>query len=452
MPRRVGRIVQMQQNSGAGAAVLTNERWRSAAPIISKGRVVFSAFDSDVLSCLDLRTGQLFWSEPRKPGDLYVGGLVDDRVLIVSKDGVRAIQLMGEPSPNLPSGARETVKYAWKDLKTGMPSGHGATLKGGVFYLPLASTPESNLPEVWAIDTKEGKVVDRLTYRRKDSLGESRPMLGNLVFHEGQLFSQSATDLIVFPLVERKTQEMNELLTANPKDPIGLLSKGELLLSQSKWAEALEILRLADKNNPPEAIQERLREKLYQTTTELLRRDFSANENLLTDYEKLLELPIDTDDPNHRQRLVDEQFRRRSLYLCLLAKGREQQGRLAEAFDKYREFATLGGGKQLVAIYDEPNGQTRPDIWARGRIDAMFRKATNPATRKPLEERVEKEWAATRNGNDLNALREFISVFGPYFDAGREAQFVLADQLLKSNNDEQLREAQTILMKLWATA
>ncbi|MGL4421152.1 MAG: hypothetical protein ACRCZF_10840, partial [Gemmataceae bacterium] len=153
-----------------------------------------------------------------------------------------------------------------------------------------------------------------------------------------------------------------------------------------------------------------------------------------------------------RQRLVDEQFRRRSLYLCLLAKGREQQGRLAEAFDKYREFATLGGGKQLVAIYDEPNGQTRPDIWARGRIDTMFRKATNPATRKPLEERVEKEWSATRNGNDLNALREFISVFGPYFDAGREAQFVLADQLLKSNNDEQLREAQTILMKLWATA
>jgi len=94
----------------------------------------------------------------------------------------------------------------------------------------------------------------------------------------------------------------------------------------------------------------------------------------------------------------------------------------------------------------------RPDVWARGRIESMIRKATNAEARKSLEDRVGKEWNVVKDGGDLKRLREFVSVFGPYFQSGAEAQFLLADKLLQTNNEADAREAQTHLSQLRATA
>ena len=137
--------------------------------------------------------------------------------------------------------------------------------------------------------------------------------------------------------------------------------------------------------------------------------------------------------------------------MSLVARGRERQGKLAEAFDHYRAFASLGDNKQLVSISDEPNGQTRPDVWARGRIDAMIRNVKDPTAQKTLDQRVQKEWDALRATNDLVRLREFVKMFGPFFMSGREAQLLLADLLMQTNNEDDTREAQTQLMQLYAT-
>lgn len=443
----------MPVGAGGGQSQLSQDRWRAAAPIISKGRVVFAAFDSDAVNCLDLRTGALIWSEPRRPGDLYVGGLVGDKVLVVGKESVRAIDLAGDPVANpTPAGPKETVKYAWKDVRIGTPAGHGTASKGGVYYIPLAATPDAARPEVWAIDVERGKVTDKIAYRKKENGGDGKPLLGNLVFHEGQLYSQSPTELVAFPLRDQKKGEMTRLLKANPHDPVGLVARGELSLESGQWKEAVADFQEARKNHPPPSVRDRLRDKLYQAYTELLREDFNAGEQYLPEYERLCDVPLDTDDPNLRQKLADEQFKRKALYLRLLARGRENQGKLVEAFDRYREFAALGAGKQLVAIDDQPNGLTRPDVWARGRIQAMIRGAKDPAARKPLEDRVAREWEAVRAANDLPRLREFVTVFGPYFAAGRDGELLLARRLLETNNDDDLREAQAILLQLWATA
>jgi outer membrane protein assembly factor BamB/predicted negative regulator of RcsB-dependent stress response len=441
-----------QPGLGGGQSQLTADRWRAAAPIISNGRVVFAAFDSDAINCLDLRTGTVLWTEPRRPGDLYVGGVIDDKVIVVGKESVRAIHLVGETIANpTPGGPKETPRFAWKDLRIGTPAGHGAASQGGIYYIPLATTPDNNDPAVWAIDVTKGEVVGKATYRQKEIPGEPKPMLGNLVFHEGQLFSQSPTEIAVFPLLELKEKEMNRLLKENPKDPVGLVARGELLLDRGKWREAVADFQEAQRNNPPDSIRQRLRDKLYVAYTELLRKDFSAAESFLPEYEQLCEVPIDTDDPDLRQKLIDEQFKRQTLYLALLAKGRESQGRLAEAFDHYRKFAALGDGKQLVSVYDEPNTLIRPDVWSRGRIEAMIRSAKDPAVRGPLEQRVANEWEAIRSANDLPRLREFVQVFGPYFKAGREGQLLLAQRLIETNNEDDIRDAQKILLQVRAT-
>ena len=101
---------------------------------------------------------------------------------------------------------------------------------------------------------------------------------------------------------------------------------------------------------------------------------------------------------------------------------------------------------------DEPNVKMRPDVWARGRIEAMIRRAGTPDAKKSLEARVVKEWDAVKGGTDLKKLREFVAVFGPFFDSGREAQFKLADVLLSTNNEADAREAQTHLSQLRVTA
>jgi tetratricopeptide (TPR) repeat protein len=408
-----GRIGMGNMAVNQGGSPLPTDRWRAAAPVVSNGRVVFAAYDSESVDCLDLRTGDLLWTEPRRNTDLYVGGLVGDKVVIVGKESVRAVKLVGRPREKAGTSGREEAVAAWPDLRVGTPAGHGAASKGGVYYLPLANTPDGSQPEVWAIDVENGQVLAKTAYRKREAEGAgSKPTLGNLVFHEGQLFAQGPTELVGFPLIDRKKREMDERLLANPKDPVGLLARGELNLDDGKLIDAVRDLKEADRNGPPDDLRPRLRDKLYQAYTELLRKDFTAGEPFLAEYRALCDVPADTDDPNALQRLKDEQFRRKTLFLVLLAKGREKQGRLAEAFDHYREFAGLGDNKQLVTIYDEPIGQTRPDVWARGRIEAMLRAATDPAARKPLDERVAAAWAEVKGTDDTDKLREFVRVFG----------------------------------------
>src|SRR5205807_10405252 len=83
---------------------------------------------------------------------------------------------------------------------------------------------------------------------------------------------------------------------------------------------------------------------------------------------------------------------------------------------------------------------------------SMIRRTADPASRKVLEERVRKEWEQVKDGNDLNRLREFVVVFGPYFPEGAEAELKLAEMLLATNNEAEAREAQGLLAHLRATA
>ena len=138
------------------------------------------------------------------------------------------------------------------------------------------------------------------------------------------------------------------------------------------------------------------------------------------------ELPADANEsPEDKIKREDETKRRKRLHYYLLARGRETQGKLGEAFDHYLALANLGEGKQLIEMPNEPNVKMRPDVWARGRIETMIRSATTAEAKKSLEDRVNKEWNAVKDANDLKKLREFVAVFGPFFESGREAQFKL---------------------------
>ena len=72
---------------------------------------------------------------------------------------------------------------------------------------------------------------------------------------------------------------MDRLLAANPKDPIGLLTRGELLLDEGKLKQAVADFKESERNNLPPEKRPLLREKLYLAYTDTHPQRFRAARN-----------------------------------------------------------------------------------------------------------------------------------------------------------------------------
>ncbi|HLW65198.1 MAG TPA: PQQ-binding-like beta-propeller repeat protein, partial [Gemmataceae bacterium] len=398
---------------------LQNERWYTSAPAISDGRVVFTAHDTNAVHCLSLRDGNELWTAPRAAGDLYMAGVFNGKVLIVGKDSIRALDL------------KDGGKKVWEE-RIGMPSGQGVAANNH-YYLPLKNGVSSPEPEICAIDINTGKAIHTKSRRHE--------VPGNLLFYEGDIFSQGIYTVSAFPQLQSKLTEMNARLEKNPKDPVGLLDRGELRLDKGELVPAIADLRTALDCQPPAELRTKARQKLYEALTEIFQKDFNKAEEFLSLYQDLCLKEVSG----------EEKVKRQSNYLCLLGKGREHQGKLVDAFDAYMEFGQLNGGKELVPSIDEPGTMAAPDVWARGRILAMISKAS-PEQKKPLEERIARQWASVKDTGDLEKIRGFVKVFGSISKAGEEARLQLCEQLMTKGTPEDLRDAELQLDLLSLTA
>ena len=209
--------------------------WRSPAPVVSGAAVVVAPPDGDSLSCIDLKTGDLTWKEPHQEGDLFLAGVFDGRVLVVGKKICRA--------HNLSDG-----KVLWT-LDAGLPAGQGAAA-GGVYYLPLREAAATKRPEVCAIDLATGKVLAHARMRVRGGAGDVGA-LGNLLFSGGAMISQTTTEVVAYPLLKAKLEQMDAALAKNPDDPEGLYSRAELRFEQGESAAAVDDLRKVIDGKPP---------------------------------------------------------------------------------------------------------------------------------------------------------------------------------------------------------
>jgi len=163
---------------------LINE-WKATAPAVTEGKVVFAAPDARRLECLDMHTGRVLWAHVRGKDDLYLAGAFERNVLIVSKDGCRALKL-------------EDGSDAWKVEETGMPSGQGVAA-GGIYYLPLAGDAERKTPGILLLTIAKGTVVRRIALEKQDGRDQ---VPGNLIFADGQLLSQAVDTVAAYPVVK----------------------------------------------------------------------------------------------------------------------------------------------------------------------------------------------------------------------------------------------------------
>ncbi len=415
-PRRGGRYPQP-----AMAAT-----WANSAPMVRDGKVVFTAPDGKHIHCLNLRDGSPLWKEDKSAEDLYLAGIYDGKVLLVGKDSCRAL--------NLKDG-----KQAWS-VATAQPSGRGVASKNNIYYLPTRTG------EVLAINLETREIA-----RSKSPEGE---VPGNLIFHDGDVLSQTMTAVLAYPQLEVMERQIAEKLKNNPNDPDGLTKLGEYLLFQGKLTEAADNLRKAMKNDPPEHLNRLARRNLHEALTGLLERNFNQYQDSLEELKGLLPIPESANETDEaKAKRLEEQRDRDARFLRLVAKGREEQAfsgqpeKLQDAFDAYLKFAALGS-TELIAIPEEAGTRVLPELWAQGRISAMIRRAgkEKPEIKKALEDALQAQWRKAEKEDSLEALRSFVTLFGPLSEQGQKAKLLLADKLIEAKLNV---EAETTLWALY---
>ncbi len=403
-----------------------NNHWKVSAPIIQDGKVVFAAPDGQRIYCLNLRDGSRIWDQRQQEGDLYLGGVYNGKVIVVGKQYVRAIGL-------------SKGDEVWK-LEAGLPSGQGVA-SGDTYYLPLKQSSKAKEPEIFAIDMEKGFIHAHTRSRKKTDGAIEVP--GNLVFFEGAVISQGVLEIVAYPQLKARLAEIDERIKANPNSPEVLTERGDLRLDRGDLQGAVEDLSNALKNSPPPELKAQARAKLFDTLTEFLQRNFNAAEKYVGHYEELCTVDLsDAATAEEKDLRMTETRRRRANYLFLVAKGKQLQGKLVEAFEKYQEFGAVAGGtSELFTVSDEPTVKAAPDVWAQGRIAAMVMEAT-PEQRAPLEYLITKKWADVQKSNDTEELRKFVGVFGNLFAVGKEARFKLAEKLMDGTDPVALLDAE----------
>lgn len=397
--------------------------WKACAPIVRDGKVVFTAPDADSVRCLDLRDGSLVWKAARTEDDLHVGAVVAGKVVVVGRTSCRAFRLAtGEP--------------LWRHA-TGEPSGLGEA-DGHVFYLPLKKGA------ILALNVDDPNASSRIDCR-------SGGAPGNLLFHQGFLWSQGVLTVAAYPQLAARLNEVEQRLRDEPGDADALRERGELRLYKGDLPGAVEDLLQARKALPKE-LREAKPDKLYEALTQLLQRDFGAGEKYLDDYRELcrVEVPAGA-KPEKVKELEAEQRRRRGKYLALLAAGRERQGRLADALQAFRDVLDGARPGDLLAAPDDPAVQVRPDLWVQARVAALAARL-RPEQRQALQAQIDREWQAARGSGDAVALARFVALYGgiagPSGAPGREARLLLALRRAEDGDRRQALQAELDLMAL----
>ncbi|HTK75535.1 MAG TPA: PQQ-binding-like beta-propeller repeat protein, partial [Gemmataceae bacterium] len=250
--------------NGYASGIPAQERWRTSAPVINSGRVIFTAPDSSAVHCLNLRDGHLLWTHKRQEEDLYLAGVFSGRVVVVGKTQVRALSPLDG-------------KVLWDKVPTGsLPTGQGAACDD-IFYLPIQKVvddPDPG-PGVLAINLINGKKVGQPVKAAK------KEPVGNLLFVDGEMISQTAVTVAAFPELKRLLADIDRRLKDNPNDPVGLTERGSLRLNNGDLGLAIDDFRTALRHKPPEDARARARNRLHEAFTDLFQNDFAGAEKYL---------------------------------------------------------------------------------------------------------------------------------------------------------------------------
>jgi outer membrane protein assembly factor BamB len=345
--------------------------WGPAPPVISQGRIIYTPPETQTLVCLDQFTGKELWTKPRGHA-WYLCGVFDKQVVVAARDSLTAYRL-------------ENGEQAWTTKIPG-PAGRGVTVAERL-YLPLAGG------EVWSVDLKNGKVVNRW------GLPEKGGSVGNLAMYRGMLLSVDALGLTAFGQRASIENEIDRRKRDDPRDPWALLHEAEIRLLEHDLDSAMAALRLVRHDDLPADLKEPFRRQLVAALTATIRKDLSRPE---TDADlRELEAAVRTNDEEQAlRRLQAELFVARKEYV--------------RAFDAYLALARTP--TSVFSRDDAPAVRVRSDLWVAGKL-ADLRESLPEQTREAVDRRIAELRALALESED--ASHEFLVLFRDHPEAVR---------------------------------
>jgi len=381
--------------------------WADATATVHQGKVILTPYETDKIYCFDLFTGEKIWEQDRGER-LYVAAALEDKVLVVGKQGVEGLSLANG-------------RNVWKPTNlpnASLPAGRGF-LSGNNYYLPIRSATTSGLIRV---NVETGRIEHKF---------EIDSPLGNLVCFQDQIISQSPEAVAALYQFESLERDVNEQLAKDPNDPWALHRKGELLLHKGDRRGALLALRQAHKFEQEEEQREAIKVRLVGALLDALEDDFAGNQDVAAEVEALIDLP-----------------RQRAKYHRLMAEGLQQIGKRIEAFEAYLKLAEAAD--ERLDGFESPslmqrvgkggNLSVRRDRWVRTRLAQLLEQA-DEKERARMNAIIERRYEAAAKADTPEAWRNFINLFGSQ-DRGDQARLRLSTLLLRR---DELLPAQLLL-------
>lgn len=377
--------------------------WADFTAKIADGKVVLTPPGSTKLHCIGLMDGKKAW-EPQDAGDaLYVGAVQDGKILLVGKNGARAIGL----EDGKPAWAAAAYPRGTRPIGRGYHSGanYCVPLSDGVLAL---------------LDVKSGQFKTMKTIKALHKrIEESGVTSGNLACAAGVVVVHDAVGLNVFHQVS--PEEIGKKLQANPNDVEALVLQGEMFLQDEQLEQGIASLRRVIELDPSHVKGRKL---LAEALLEGLKKDFATYRHTADELDRL------TDSPELKAR-----------FLYLLASGLHQAREIVPALDVYLKLADVDAS-QVKPQDMSPAHSLRHDRWVRTQLGEL-RKLANAEERKQIDDRVLARLTSSGQEETIESLRRKLDYFGnhpPADQVRRRLVELLWVKLPPPNSNEEPKE------------
>ncbi len=401
--RKPDQVVTRSARNNGGTQVRAtklNERWTPSAPVIIGNRVVYAAPESDALVCLDLFDGTRLWKKP-KGTNLYLAGVVDDRVIVVGSQAVTCLSLENGTttwSAEIPPSA-------------GRPSGH-SVIADRRLHVPLRSG------QLWTFDIEDGSVIT------KSSVPNGAPALGNLAMYQGMVLSLSPSGLTSFEQREAIEATIRQRKQKDPRDSWATLREAEIHVVKQRHVEALGLLRQMSPEQLDDAQKPRFHQAMLASLTAVVRSDFKAGDRELQDLGRMVVSP-------------SEKLRLDRLQADRLVARKEYQ----QAFEFFASLAEQDE-RQFVTRQSDPLVSVRFQNWLAGKLRDLWTQL--PAADRPSIDAWIKTAAAESLKQSADRQRRFVTLF-QFHPATIEVERRLIETLVQNGD---VADAQSRLLRL----
>lgn len=239
----------------------TQERWHDDGMIINEGVLVASPVDSDRFFACDLMSGRLLFNPKTRNSMSYVAGIKDGRVFLVGDKSVRCFEL-------------NSGSLAWEK---NFPNNLKLVAKG--LWLPTSLMVAVSNNTILEYGLQDGDLRGQLQVENG---------LGNLLYHQGNLLSVSATDVSAYSTQDQLRSEVELRLANNPEDAGALIKQAELQFANDDLEGAFTNLSRALTAEPEEP---NARHLMIETLLAGLKDDFETYVARAADFDTVVEGP-----------------------------------------------------------------------------------------------------------------------------------------------------------------